>query len=106
MAVAQAGLLLLIADLLPDVGEQKFGRTILGNDSKFANYLSSGWKEDQITWVGTSSYLAIGQTAKHKMVMTRISDAAFTIEEFRAAEEPDTWEAIATQICAATDSDT
>ena len=84
---------------------KKFGRTILGNDSTFANFLSSGWNENQIVWVGTSSNLAIGQTAKHKIVMTKISEQAFTSEEYRVGEEPDSWEAIATQICAATDSD-
>lgn len=80
---------------------KKYGRTILGNDSTFANFLSDGWTGNQMTWVGSSSILSIGKAAKHKIVMTRISDAAFTTEEFRAGSEPDTWEAIATQICAA-----
>ena len=81
----------------------KFGRTILGNDSTFANFLSNGWEDNRMVWVGTSSDLSAAKTGKHKLVMTRISDNAFKTEEFRAVPDTESWEAIATQSCKTVD---
>ncbi|MEM9153164.1 MAG: hypothetical protein AAGB19_22310 [Cyanobacteria bacterium P01_F01_bin.3] len=76
----------------------KFGRTIIGNDGKFANFLSEGWSNDQMVWAGRVSNMLTKRTGKHQITITKIGDRSFTeVEEVARADNQ--WQLISQREC-------
>lgn len=60
----------------------KFGRTIIGNDGKFANFLSDGWIQNTLQWKGQVVNMAAKTTQKHWIIITKTSDSQFKELEY------------------------
>ena len=76
----------------------KFGRTVIGNDGKFANFLSDGWNEDQMVWVGSSSNMLQKTSGKHQIIITKTSDSSF-MEEEKMLTDGGEWKMLSTKTC-------
>ena len=77
---------------------EKFGRTIVGDEGKFANFLSNGWDGETLTWEGRVSNMATKQMAKHQLVVTKTNDRAFTEIE-NMSKEDGTWMLVSEKTC-------
>ena len=82
---------------------QKFGRTVIGDDGTFGNFLSSGWEEDTLLWEGRVSNLVTKQVEKRRILMLKISEDRFIEGEERAVVtdgEP-SWTLVSAKQCVA-----
>ena len=78
---------------------KKFGRTILGNDSSFANLLSDGWNKNTFTWEGSTVNMNQPQKQSLREVILRQSDREFTSTFYRQDPTQKEWQITATQTC-------
>lgn len=78
---------------------EKFGRTVIGDDGKFANFLSEGWDGETLTWEGRVANMATKTMAKHRIVVTKTSDHAFMEKEYAPLDDQDSWELISSKSC-------
>lgn len=77
---------------------QKFGRTILTNDGRFANFLSDGWDGNTITWDGSVVNMVSRSKGKHRIVMTKTGEHAFDAIEYELNDQK-SWKEISSQTC-------
>lgn len=61
---------------------QKFGRTIIGDDGKFANFLSEGWENQMFTWEGRVANMVTQNVEKRRIVITKTADHSFKSAEY------------------------
>jgi predicted GIY-YIG superfamily endonuclease len=78
---------------------KKFGRTILSNDSSFANFLADGWNKNTFTWEGSTVNMSQQQKQSLWEVVLRQSDREFTSTFYRQDATQKAWQPTATQIC-------
>ncbi len=77
---------------------EKFGRTIVGDGGKFANFLSNGWEDETLTWEGRVSNMTTKQMAQHQIVVIKTGDMAFKEVE-QISQEDGSWMPVSEKIC-------
>ncbi len=78
---------------------KKFGRTILTNDSSFANLLSDGWDKDTLTWEGSTVNMSQQKKQSLREVIARKNNREFASTFYRQDATQKEWQTTATQTC-------